>query len=554
MKARLPRLLLLAAASSLPAGEAPRYDVHPLRLEGAVEKIVAADMDGDGLADLICVQPGEMHVLFQRRDWGFDPAAPGARLELPEGLVAWDVARLTGAGRPQVLALLDGTEVKTWSLDPVTRRFAEGRSVAPRLSALLPRGFYHLPFARDLDGRGEAELVIPVPGAVQLLAPDGERYQPGPSLVSEAQLRLALDTGGDLAAPLGQSVAIPWFQVRDVNGDGYADLISETGERIEVYLALGRGQFPRNPSYAIDLAALKAELKAEYPDDVDLTNLTAALGRTVQALLKDIDGDGAEDVIVRAGGKVSVYRGGRSGADLASPHQVLKASGNVVAAMLEDEDGDGRPDLWLVRVAAVSVADLLLWLIASGSIDVDVFIYRAEEGRFGRRPARRLAVKVLFPSLLSLIERARQVDRELRERSLPACATADLAGRGVRRDVVVVEEGRLRGYFLKARPQEPSCRGEVLMTVLRRCGYSRERDAYTVDLNRLEDLLSVPETELLQAVEGRQPDLELELEGAAARPALHVIDLNGDGRDDFLLFYERTGEGLHGAVVMSRGR
>ena len=91
--------------------------------------------------------------------------------------------------------------------------------------------------------------------------------------------------------------------------------------------------------------------------------------------MEDVDGDGIDDLLVREGGKVSLFGGTVGGMNFTQPRQVLRSGGNVLSTFLRDENDDGLKDLWLWRVENISVADIFVWLAFSGSIAIEAFIY-----------------------------------------------------------------------------------------------------------------------------------------------------------------------------------
>jgi hypothetical protein len=284
--------------------------------------------------------------------------------------------------------------------------------------------------------------------------------------------------------------------------------------------------------------------------------LTGALARSVQVVHAEVNGDGIQDVLLRAGGRHVLFLGQKGGLDLQKPHQVLKSSGNVLFALVEDEDGDGRPDLWVLRVEKVSLGDVFLWLIASGSLEFEIFIYRNEGGRFARKPSRQLILRLRFPAIRSLLADSEKEKPD--EKSKPPSLRADLTGSGRRGDIVVLREGRLDAFLGKAgRAGETEARPgmdlpeRLLLRVLGRLGYSREKDEYEV---KVEDLpgLSPPEESLPGEIEGAAPDFQIAVPGAAGAPELFLLDLGGDRRSDFLLIFQRDRNALKGAIAISR--
>jgi hypothetical protein len=442
--------------------------------------------------------------------------------------------------------------VKRWPLDPAQRKFLEGKSVRAGIPGLLPRGFHYLPFLQDINRDGVGDVVVPGAATFHVYLLKGDGSASGELEVPEKlEIRSRL-RAVNLGDRVGQSVSIPLFELRDVNSDGRVDLVSRTEDRLEVFLAAGDGTYPRSPSYVLDLAAARAQLGEFSPDDLDWSNLTGAFTRTVQAKSADVNGDGVEDVVLRAGGKVSLFIGSNQGLlDTSHPSQVLKSSGNVVFAALEDEDGDRRPDLWLVRLEAIGVGDVFLWLISSGKLGIDFFIYRNGGERFASRPSRRLEVTVRFPSVVSILGQLDELENYFENKSAVLRRSGDLQGLGEGRDAVVLEKGRLQAFLGKV--QSPSVKGGLnLLSILRFLGYRPDQDRYDLDFTNLKEFVS--------RLEGQAPlrdpqgpaDLEIPLAGASSAPGLWLLDLNGDRRDDFLLVYEHTPAGLRGAILLSR--
>jgi len=526
------------------------YDVLDLSLAGRCENLVVVDLDGDGRRDLVVVRDGRFEVVLQDVAKGFDPSASPIVLSVPGVAVGWDIADLAGYGKPSVVALVDGRQVRAWTFDASSRGFGPGVVLLDGLKASLPRGMHHLALVRRIDADVGGDLVVPGAGELQIW-----RRQPGGGYGSllrvpaDFRATTTLDAEDDLTDHVGQSVFMPFFELRDFDGDGRSDLISETEDRYEVFRTGGDGALASRPWVSLDLAARRERLGDNDPESLNLSNLTEAFARTVQVVTGDVDGDGGDEVFVREGGRVTFFGGGKQ-LDASRPRQILKASGNVVFAGLFDEDGDGKRDLWIVRLEAVSIGDVFLWLVASGSLDVDVFVYRFEGERFARRPSRRLKVTVRFPSLPKLVEKGRAVDAE-RDRetaSKPVAVRADLAGRGEARDVVVLGAGRAAAYLDKA--GEPGTGGaEELLEFL---DYGPDKDDYEIDLHNLDDLARLAAVDLAETVDGLTPDYAIPIAGLAGRPGVFIVELNGDDRDDLIVIDERSDAGVRGRVLRSR--
>jgi hypothetical protein len=544
-------LLAAAIASILTAGisrgadDGP-YRAVPFRIEGRVEKILFADLDGDGTGDLLAAIGDRIEVhLGVGGGREITPGKPDAVLILEGRSVGWDLDRAAG-GAARVVALVDGRSAKAWTFDGKAKTFSPPADLA-EVRGFLPPGIRHLDLVRDVDSDGRPDLVIPDLGTFRILfqGPDGS-YSGEMAVNLESKLESDLAPEADLASRIGQSLTLRSLDLRDTNGDGLNDLVTKTEDSLDLYLAKGRGELPDRPTCSLDLAAVRDRVGRFDPDRIDPSNLTGALAWSHGTEMADIDGDRIEDLLLREGGKVSVFIGRKEGIDFGRPHQVLKSGGNILAAVLHDEDGDGRKDLWLVRVEAVSAADVFLWLVASGSIDFEAFIYRNEGTEFARRPARKITVTVSFPALRTLKNIGEEIDKKRKEMAGLEAEEASLDGRGNRDDVVVSGKGKVRGYLGAA----GSGRGQP--GILRLLGYRRDRDEYALKVEEIAERIDLLGKEALLDVEGRRPDFEIPLPGLGGGD-LAVLDLNGDGIDD-IAAVEQEASAVRGAILLSKPR
>ncbi|GIT64306.1 MAG: hypothetical protein Ct9H300mP22_7060 [Gammaproteobacteria bacterium] len=58
-----------------------------------------------------------------------------------------------------------------------------------------------------------------------------------------------------------------------------------------------------------DIAEIEERLGDFDIDNLDFSNLTGVLALTHEEVLDDVDGDGIEDLLLREGGKVSLFGG-----------------------------------------------------------------------------------------------------------------------------------------------------------------------------------------------------------------------------------------------------
>jgi len=464
-----------------------------------------------------------------------------------------------------VVMLVDGRRVLAAHAD-AQGVLAMGAPLLEDPLGFLPRGVRRVNFVRDVDGDGRLDLVLPGAGRFLIhrnLGKDG--FAPALTVAFRAEIGLELGDPGRLDSRFAQDVQIPWFSLEDVDGDGITDLVSQTPDEVQVHLA--HPELPMQPSWSLDLAALRAELPAR--EGLDLDNLLANVEPQINWRTADLDGKAPDDLVVQSGGTFRVYLGGSVGPDLSQPSQVLRASGNVIYFLLRDVDGDGRPDLQLLRAATISLGDALRMLVVPGSLDFDVFTYLDVEGGgseqgevFSRRPSARTTVGLHIPALLGFLDDVQELQDDYQRRRAVPAAPLDLDGDGATNDVADLQEagvwlwrdrvpadfkGTLRERFGSFDVDE--LLEDYVISELDHMGDGGRMD---IGLEDIRKLLVTPGWDLRQAVKGTDPDgkvpLAVPIEGAKMR----IEDLDGDHRSDIVITTQAAEDGTRQVQFLVR--
>lgn len=540
-------LILLLMANEALAASSLDYRSQPFVLPADSENLIVADTNGDGLRELITLIDRSIRIYFQD-ERGFDFDSGYQDIQLPGSAVGWDISTNYGQhGHASIIALIDGHEVLAWHIEGDTINLPE--SIITGLPGFLSSGVNRLHFSRDINGDSLEDLIIPGTGNLHLYIANGNGgYESSLSINSESRLRTELS--GELERRTGQAIRIPVMELRDVNSDGADDLISRTEERLEVFIAsqAASAYFPMAPSYSLDIEEIEERLGEFDIDNLDFSNLTGLLALTHEEILDDVDGDGIDDLLLREGGKVSLFGGTTHGMELTQPRQVLRSGGNVLSTFLYDENEDGLKDLWLWRVEPISVGDIFIWLALSGSIAIEAFIYPNEGERFSRRPARKLTVELQFPSVIRLATSFQELADEARKVQsidLTPTNTANVDNNLEGEDLLVLVNNQVQIFFNRIESEDSST------PFLGGLGYSRDKDDYTINIRNVIENISITENSRLKGVDGVPADLSIELGTVVKNGDIIPALVNADSVDDIFVFTQHDNNNIQGILLLS---
>lgn len=400
---------VLAGFVSMAAETGVAYRCSSLRMTGSVLAVRNGDVTGDGLADVlvllettrdeersktvesdgevvltvesVTVRERAVHVYVQGAGGTFE--ARVVRLPVSAEAVAMDVADVDGDGRAEVLLLMpDGVDSISMAAPlPAPEQGAAALEPAPPDARRLVScdslfsavtGFPDsLMLARDLDGDGTAELLVPTLAGLEVYWAGDDGYG-APAVVPLPSIGRTM-AGGSLV----YSQALPI--VTDVDGDGLMDAVFllESGELL-AYPEKRRGVFVSRPITA--LFRTKGE---------------GYTRRMVAA--EDVTGDGRLDVVavkLREGKQrgqegaatLEVYAGDAElgvpalpslSIDLGAPRK----GESLAFCQVRDLDSDGRKELLphFLRAGAMQMVKALVTKSATLSLRVPVVRIAASE-------------------------------------------------------------------------------------------------------------------------------------------------------------------------------
>lgn len=559
-----------ASAQNTAPASSISYTSAAFTLPPDIESMLSVDLNADARPDLLALHKDSVSVYLQQSGGSFDFTAPSASIAVQGAGMGWDIVDFRAPGseqpQPRLMALVDGRSIVAW--DFIDSTLSGPTTILDGLAGYLPKGLLRLRFARDLNDDGRMDFVVPGAEQLHLYLQDAAGGFGSSTSVQSNHYNQTRLSNTFLNGRIGQSLVIPLMELRDLNNDGVNDLISRTEERIDVYYSQAGAAAPTytaTPVYSVDLKALQAGMDNFSLDQLDFSNLTATLALTYNVLLNDVTNDGIDDVVIREGGKISLFTSTANGIDFQQPQQVLRSSGNVLGAYVRDENGDGLGDLWLARVEAISIGDLFVWLALSGTLEVEVFIYRNEGAQFTRRPSRKLTVAVKYPSALSLLGSGLQMQRTMDGAEAASARPSTLSdiNRNTLDEMVVLMQDRLEIFFdhetaekqkaaedlQRLTPQQRQQQEEQALLAF--LGYRQDLDAYEIDIRKIMDEVMTKATASTGQLASRSADLQVPLGTTTDNGGVFAVDLNQDGSDDFVVFLDGDDERITGVLLVS---
>lgn len=435
--------------------------VWTFRLPGTELGLDVADMNGDGRKDLVIAHMtgprglGRTISVYEHGPPGGPrfPSEPTWRVTVPADACAFLAGDLDPAPGGEVLLLCPTRVV-------LLRRSGE------LVEVCKVAGFYDYPeegglpvwdLARDLDGDGVLEVLVPTKDGYEVLARQGGK---GP-LAPRCKLAVPSETR---FGPVFESTLLNRFLtassrlrrlvVADLDGNGRQDLVAYRDKGLARFLQRPDGTFPPRPDAEEPLDVVR---KAEAPGQEAREGSEAFAN--VRLNLEDVDGDGRADLIAtRTLGEIGmfetlrtqqlVFRGRPGGFDEAKPDVLLNIKGVSADPVFVDWDGDGKKDLIVSSYRMDLFTNVKRAIVESLGITYMVYLRRDGDPWFGDEPD--LSFEVDLP--LEALER--------RGGAAPVDLTADVDGDGVRDMVrrspdgalVISFGGQVSGLFGRKRP------------------------------------------------------------------------------------------------------
>ncbi len=471
-------------------GECVRlFQTQSLSVEGETLSAAPADLDGKGSREIIVVHKTGVHPEERRWISIFDAGDAGQyavrqKWEVDPAAAMFDVGDVASTPGREIICLT-GRGVSYHGRESGDRFFTSPRELLtlPTITPFPQKGL--LPRARLFDDwkrDGSDMLLLPQLDALVFFSQNGSAGWRRTDTI-DISPRAFLHSGGVNNSvftdfSIHAEYRIPRLFVKDFNGDNHPDLILTSQESVYVHLRQADGRFSREPSAT-----------AVFP--IRPSGKDAEKSLYIISIPVDVNGDGFVDIIVRlnkGAGKflerriifcIFLHRRDSSAPYAQHPDQTIIVDGLTPGVNFDDVDGDGKKDLLLSSIR------LGFWKIVqnllSKRVNVETSIYLlGSDDRYATSPDYNKDSSYQLNITQGIALRG----------TMPTLA-GDFNGDG-HKDLLIARDNKI-----EINPGNP--KGNFFLKPV------VQSDIFT-------------------------------------SPFMHVVDLNGDGRDD-LIFYERERDG-----------
>ncbi len=539
-----------------------QYVISPFAIPADVHHIHLMDLDADSRVDMILEFGNELRVVHQGHQ-GFD-FADYHFIPIPRELSMWDVGRLDGDIEDFSIFVIDSnSRLVVWEL-------LDGVYQSTHIDVPIPA--LHLPehttrsrFCIDINGDSIDDLALPSTHFLHIIELGSDKL-----LGKSSKIRLLSTSRSSLSSPdiselIGQTYRAAGAVFKDINNDSHIDVVmqNENAVRIGLGNVAESNYFSSIPHYELNIEKDSTKISFDQIDFSNLFSLVRLAPNRVEVM--DINQDGRADLTLLEPNRVVIFVADEDGIDTQRPTQILRFNQNTFVLSTLDLNFDGYVDLVAVKTPDdISVRRVLLALVLPTDLRFEFLGFHQSNGKFSRRPDRRVPVNLKVPALVPTLIRASNFESRASDNGVRVGVQLDLpepVGERLpvlvaqlddnrRMEVLSIQAGEVRVFFNAL---------DEGFDVLER---SQAEDIGTLMNAGSEFTLDVrdflpPNTQTLTVLDlfsGVDPVVIHQIDSPPEWQDLLRFQLNDDELDDVLIFENGTSDAITGVVLLSRKR
>jgi hypothetical protein len=363
-----------------------QYETIVPKIGDRVDKVLAWDLNGDGLPDLVVQSGRDLQVFLYDREKRFT-VEPQQVLRLDPTVFLWCFGKLDGEKFPALLTS-GSRAIQAYRFDGKTFGPARDLVVHPSIfegSTAEAHPPVYFDFAPDIDQSGRSDLLLFQQNEIFIMHPEaGGAFHCRQKLPVPVERTMVIPWTAHMK--LSETAAVPLLAFGDMTGEGRMDLSYYHDEGIGLFELGANGIYAPLKTHDLTVDPRKRRpnrfIQFDFPPRVT-----------------DLNGDGLLDVAViyPSKGRVQVYFGGKGKTDWTQPDQTMQvADGWSTGIYIEPLSGGKGQDLIMGVIRKFGLTGGIQAFL-SGKVSLELHIYAMEKsGRYSRDPVQELKFEIPY--------------------------------------------------------------------------------------------------------------------------------------------------------------
>ncbi len=268
-------------------------------------------------------------------------------------------------------------------------------------------------FFQDINQDGKMDVIVPVMNYCEIWLntrqtdneSSGDKNKiPEFSKIGKFPIKMLHTRETDLQktqGELSEDFSIPNLTLKDINADGYLDLVVSHNPIYDYYLLKDDGIIPEQPAVSVDLSLFQDTTPKVEGIQFGETLSTNSEPQLIEA---DLNNDKIPDYIIFHRRKLWIFHGTKQGPQFTDPSSIIKIAEDITLLLPVAIDEDDFPDLLMLKVQIPTISKFLMGLFSDWDIKTESIGYKSLSGlSFELSSTWKGEIFLRLPSILSMI-------------------------------------------------------------------------------------------------------------------------------------------------------